>query len=114
MSKKIVLRPGLSIEALLEGSKSLLAELKKMEEGELPFDGRTRYPDMDAIGFKTTKYLIELLIEHVNQGGEVGRQAVIEGFTTASRSATWAKNNIIENMNNGKVTPTILDKIASA
>lgn len=106
MARTPELRPGLSIDDLIGGS--YLQDLLKTYEWE----HFVRYPEMEAIGFEVVEFLLNRLIQHVNEGHLVTRQALTEGFTTAGKMSLRAKIIILERMNNGSLSPTVLDRIA--
>ena len=107
MAKIPELRVGLSIDDLLADSE--LQKLIKVKE----WPHASRYPEMETIGFEVVEFLLNRLIQHVNGGGRVTRQALIEGFTTAGKMSLRAKGLILQKMNDGDVTPSVLDKLAS-
>jgi len=107
MAKVPELRPGLSIDDLIGGSE--LQKLLKAKE----WPCATRYPEMDGIGFEVVEFLLKRVIQHVNNGGRVTRQGLIEGFTTAGKMSLRAKGLILDRMNEGKLSPTVLDRLAA-
>ena len=104
-SKKPVLRRGLSIHQLIGEHYSF-----KISEGERRCI--SDYPETEMLAHTLVLAAVQLLIDHVDAGNDVGRQEVTQMFSRLSRAAACVSDCVNPLISNGELTPSLLDKIA--
>ena len=101
-SKAPFLRKGLTVDELLAGTW-MISETRYTSEGEI-----------DHLTIKILRAACQGIIDEVDSGKRVTRRAVINTFCRIGDMLITAKDHITQKMGEGKLTPTLLDKIANA
>lgn len=96
------LRKGLTVDELLAGTW-MVKEDRYFTDGE-----------MFELANKILRDACQGLIDGADGDSTVTRKTVISTFCSISRMLINAKDHITEQMGEGKLTPTLLDKIANA
>jgi len=101
-SKAPVLRPGLSVEQLLQGTWMASPDRYTCDDEMVP------------VTDELLRIACQRLIDEADLGGRVTRRTIINTLCQASTMLKAAKDHITEKMGNDEFTPTLLDKIANA
>ena len=93
-------RAGLTIDDLIAGSW---------------INEQNRYQSTDELDFSIDiiRAVCQGLIDAANTGDRVTRRGVINTLSAISTMTMAVKDNIIVKMNNGELTPTVIDELAN-
>ena len=101
-SKVPTLRKGLTVDNLLEGHWVLSPD---RYVGEM---------EMTNVSEKILRATCQAMIDEADRGEQVTRRAIINTIGRLNDMLITAKDHITGKMGDGRLTPTLLDKIANA